>query len=156
MDYLTECFRRNLSESGFSSDKRITGYTKERIDFKSQTSEKVFMAFNRMCMEQDLFGRKTVAIDGTKVSRNGTCTRTLENGIVFRVQKYICTVCRYTFVARPPNYGYGKHFPDDISEKGKGHRFKDKDISQEDCRSFQDNRKRDRDCVKIIENSSAE
>ena len=40
VDYLTECFRRNLSESGFSSDKRITGYTKERIDFKSQTSEK--------------------------------------------------------------------------------------------------------------------
>ena len=24
------------------------------------------MAFNRMCMEQDLVGRKTVAIDGTK------------------------------------------------------------------------------------------
>lgn len=59
-----------------------------------------------------------------RVSRNGTCTRTLENGIVFRVQKYICTVCRYTFVARPPNYGYGKHFPDDIREKGIGSRIK--------------------------------
>ena len=41
----------------------------------------------------------------------------MENGTVFRVQRYICRDCRYSFVARPPNYGYGKHFPDDVREK---------------------------------------
>jgi|GEM_PF-4123395 len=53
-----------------------------------------------------------------RVSRNGTCFRTMENGTVFRMQKYICSGCRYSFVARPPNYGYGKHFSDDICNKG--------------------------------------
>jgi len=28
-----------------------------------------------------------------------------------------CSGCRYSFVARSPNYGYGKHFPDDIRNK---------------------------------------
>ncbi len=51
------------------------------------------------------------------VVKNGTCLRTMENGTVFRVQRYICRDCRYSFVARPPNYGYGKHYPDDIREK---------------------------------------
>jgi transposase-like protein len=51
------------------------------------------------------------------VVRNGTCFRTMENGTGFRMQKYICSDCRYSFVARPPNYGYGKHFPDDIRNK---------------------------------------
>ena len=59
-----------------------------------------------------------------RVSRNGTCTRTLKNGIVFRVQRYICRDCGYSFVAHPPNYGYRKHFPDDIREKGIGSRIK--------------------------------
>ena len=52
------------------------------------------------------------------IVRNGTCIRKLENGIVFRIQRYICQDCRYSFVARPPNYGYGKHYPDDMKEKG--------------------------------------
>ena len=43
--------------------KTIADFRKDNID----CMKKVFMAFNRMCMEQDLFGRKTVAIDGTKV-----------------------------------------------------------------------------------------
>jgi hypothetical protein len=43
---------------------------------------------------------------------------------VFRVQRYICNDCRYSFVARPPNYGYGKHFPDDVREKGIRSRIK--------------------------------
>jgi transposase-like protein len=51
------------------------------------------------------------------VVRNGTCFRTMENGTGFRMQKYICSDCRYSFAARPPNYGYGKHFPDDIRNK---------------------------------------
>jgi len=41
----------------------------------------------------------------------------MENSTVFRVQRYICRVCSYSFVARPPNYGYGKHYPDDVREK---------------------------------------
>ena len=52
------------------------------------------------------------------VVRNGTCIRKLENGTVFRIQRYICRDCRYSFVARPPNYGYGKHYPSDMKEKG--------------------------------------
>ena len=51
------------------------------------------------------------------VVKNGTCIRKLDNGTVFRVQRYICNDCRYSFVARPPNYGYGKHFPYDMREK---------------------------------------
>ena len=51
------------------------------------------------------------------VVKNGTCIRKLHNGTVFRVQRYICNDCRYSFVARPPNYGYGKHLPDDVKEK---------------------------------------
>jgi hypothetical protein len=41
----------------------------------------------------------------------------MENGTVFRVQRYICRDCRYSFVARPPNCIYGKHYPDDIRVK---------------------------------------
>ena len=51
------------------------------------------------------------------IVKNGTCSRIMKNGTVFRMQKYVCSDCRYSFVARPPNYGYGKHFPDDIRNK---------------------------------------
>ena len=52
-----------------------------------------------------------------RVVKNGTCMRTMENGITFRIQRYICKSCGYSFVARPPNYGYGKHYPDDVKDK---------------------------------------
>ena len=58
------------------------------------------------------------------IVRDGTCIRKLEDGTVFRVQRYICQDCRYSFVARPPNYGYGKHYPDDLKEKGMRTRVK--------------------------------
>ena len=48
----------------------------------------------------------------------------MENGIQFRVQRYICNDCRYSFVAWSPIYGYGKHFPDDVREKGIRSRIK--------------------------------
>jgi hypothetical protein len=32
------------------------------------------------------------------------------------IQRHICRNCGYSFVAKPANYGYGKHFPDDIRE----------------------------------------
>lgn len=51
-----------------------------------------------------------------KVVKNGTCRRIMDNGIAFRVQRHICTECNYSFVARPPNYGYGKHYPDDVRD----------------------------------------
>ena len=51
------------------------------------------------------------------VVKNGTCISKLENGTVFRVQRGICQNCRYSFFARSPNYGYGKHYPDDLKEK---------------------------------------
>ena len=40
------------------------------------------------------------------VVKNGTFFRIMENGTTFRMQRYICSDCRYSFVARPPNYGY--------------------------------------------------
>jgi hypothetical protein len=52
------------------------------------------------------------------IVRSGTCIRKMENGTVFRVQRYICQDCRYSFVARPPDYGYGKHYPHNLKEKG--------------------------------------
>ena len=51
------------------------------------------------------------------VVRNGTCIRIMENGTVFMVQRCISNDCRYSFVARPPTYGYGKHYPGDLMEK---------------------------------------
>jgi len=48
--------------------------------------------------------------------KNGTCIRKLENGVVFRVRRYICSDCGYSFVTPPLNYGYGKHFPDDLMD----------------------------------------
>ena len=41
----------------------------------------------------------------------------VKNDTVFRVQRYIRRACRYSFVARPPNYGYGKHYLDQVREK---------------------------------------
>ena len=58
------------------------------------------------------------------VVKNGTCKRTMENGMVFRIQRYMCTNCRYSFVARPPSYGYGKHFPNEIKDKSVKSRVK--------------------------------
>lgn len=50
------------------------------------------------------------------VSRNGTYIRDV-HGHNVRVQKYICRDCSYSFEARPPGYGYGKHIPDDVRRK---------------------------------------
>lgn len=50
------------------------------------------------------------------VSRNGTYMREIQ-GHTVRIQKYICGDCSYSFEARPPGYGYGKHFPDDLMKK---------------------------------------
>jgi hypothetical protein len=52
-----------------------------------------------------------------RVVKNGTCMKTMENGITFRIQRYTCRNFNYSFVARPPNYGYGKHYPDDVKDK---------------------------------------
>lgn len=58
------------------------------------------------------------------IVKNGTCTKTMENGVKFRIQRYICRDCSYSFVARPPNYGYGKYYPDDLKEKSIRSRIK--------------------------------
>ncbi|OWP56920.1 MAG: hypothetical protein B2I17_03480, partial [Thermoplasmatales archaeon B_DKE] len=44
------------------------------------------------------------------ISRNGTYIRDV-HGHNVRIQKYICRDCSYSFEARPPGYGYGKHIP---------------------------------------------
>lgn len=59
-----------------------------------------------------------------KVVRNGTCLRTMEKGTVFRVWRYICNDCEYSFVARPSNYSDGKHYHDDGKEKSVRSRMK--------------------------------
>ena len=40
-----------------------------------------------------------------------------DHGKWHSVQRYLCRDCRYSFVARPPTFGYGKHYPDKIREK---------------------------------------
>ena len=50
------------------------------------------------------------------VSKNGTYRRTIQGNNV-RIQRYICNDCSYSFEARPPGYGYGKHIPDHVKKK---------------------------------------
>lgn len=49
------------------------------------------------------------------VSRNGTYMREVQGHSV-RIQKYICNACSYSFEARPPGYGCGKHIPEDMED----------------------------------------
>lgn len=50
------------------------------------------------------------------VSRNGTYMREIQGHSV-RIQKYICNGCSFSFEARPPGYGYGKHIPEDVKDR---------------------------------------
>ena len=94
-------------------------------DYASVDSSPVFLVNNIPMMDMELKENDLISFmnpicphcGSRNVVKNGTCIRTMENGTVFRVQRYICRDCRYSFVARPPNYGYGKHFPDDVREK---------------------------------------
>ena len=94
-------------------------------DYASVDSSPVFLVNNIPMMDMELKEDDLISFmnpicphcGSRNVVKNGTCIRTMENGTVFRVQRYICRDCRYSFVARPPNYGYGKHFPDDVREK---------------------------------------
>ena len=94
-------------------------------DYASVDSSLVFMVNNIPMMDLELRENDLISFmnpmcpqcRSKNVVRNGTCLRTMENGTVFRVQRYICHDCRYSFVARPPNYGYGKHYPEDVREK---------------------------------------
>ncbi|MHB8544763.1 MAG: IS1182 family transposase [Leptospirales bacterium] len=52
--------------------KSISDFRKDNID----CMKKIFTAFNKMCMEQELFGRKTIGIDGTKVKANNARDKT--------------------------------------------------------------------------------
>lgn len=51
------------------------------------------------------------------LEKNGTFIRNLEHETLFSVNRYIRQNFGYSFVARPPNYGYGKQYPDDIKDK---------------------------------------
>ena len=94
-------------------------------DYASLDSSPLFLVNNIPMMDMELRENDLITFmnpmcpqcRSKNVVRNGTCLRTMENGTVFRVQRYICNDCRYSFVARPPNYGYGKHYPDDVREK---------------------------------------
>jgi len=57
------------------------------------------------------------------VSRNGTYMRNISGQNVL-IQKYLCNGCSYSFEARPPGYGYGKHIPDDVIKKSVSARLK--------------------------------
>ena len=94
-------------------------------DYASVDSSPLFLINNIPMMDMELRENDLISFmnpmcpqcRSKNVVRNGTCLRTMENGMVFRVQRYICNDCRYSFVARPPNYGYGKHYPEDVREK---------------------------------------
>ncbi|MGC8506581.1 MAG: transposase, partial [Thermoplasmata archaeon] len=94
-------------------------------DFSPSGASPIFMLNNIPMMDLELKDHDLISYmnpmcpqcNSRNVVKNGTCNRKLENGITFRIQRYICQDCRYSFVARPPNYGYGKHYPDDVKEK---------------------------------------
>jgi len=91
-------------------------------DFSPLGTSPIFMLNNIPMMDLELREHDLISYmnpvcpqcHSKNVVKNGTCNRKLENGTVFRIQRYICQDCRYSFVARPPNYGYGKHYPDDV------------------------------------------
>ncbi len=94
-------------------------------DYASVDSSPVFLVNNIPMMDVELKENDLISFmnpmcpqcRSRNVVRNGTCLRTMETGTVFRIQRYICRDCRYSFVARPPNYGYGKHYPDQVRKK---------------------------------------
>jgi len=122
-------FSMRLRKAPFTEFKRVSV---SLDDFSSVGSSPIFMLNNISMMDLELKENDLISFinpmcpncDSRNVVKNGTCMRKLENGIVFRVQRYICNDCRYSFVARPPNYGYGKHFPEDVREKGIRSRIK--------------------------------
>jgi hypothetical protein len=97
-------------------------------DYASVDSSPVFLVNNIPMMDMELKENNLISFmnpmcpqcRSRNVVRNGTCLRTMENGTVFRVQRYICNDCRYSFVARPPNYSYEKHYPDDVRKLTEG------------------------------------
>ena len=85
-------------------------------DYASVDSSPVFLVNNIPMMDMELRGNDLISF------MNPMCPQcrsknVVRNGTVFRVQRYICRDCSYSFVARPPNYGYGKHYPDQVREK---------------------------------------
>ena len=112
-----------LRKAPFTEFKRISTTLD---DFSPLGTSPIFMINNIPMMDLELRNHDLISYMNPmcpqclsrNIVKNGTCVRKLENGTVFRVQRYICQDCRYSFVARPPNYGYGKHYPDDLKEKG--------------------------------------
>ena len=86
-------------------------------DYASVDSSPVFLVNNIPVMDMELKENDLISFMNPICPHCGS-RNVVKNGTVFRVQRYICRDCRYSFVARPPNYGYGKHFPDDVREKG--------------------------------------
>ena len=118
-----------LRKAPFTEFKRVST---SLDDFSSLGSSPIFMINNTPMMDLELKENDLISFmnpmcphcGSRNVVKNGTCLRRMENGIQFRVQRYICNDCRYSFVARPPNYGYGKHLPDDVREKSIRSRIK--------------------------------
>ena len=118
-----------LRKAPFTEFKRVST---SLDDFSSLGSSHIFMINNIPMMDLELKENDLISFmnpmcphcGSRNVVKNGTCLRMMENGIQFRVQRYICNDCRYSFVARPPNYGYGKHLPDDVREKSIRSRIK--------------------------------
>ncbi len=85
-------------------------------DYASVDSSPAFMVNNIPMMDMELKENDLITF------MNPMCPQcrsknVLRNGTVFMVQRYICSPCRYSFVACPPNYGDGKHYPDQVREK---------------------------------------
>ena len=80
-------------------------------DFSPLGTSPIFMINSIPMMDLELRNQDLISYINPNVPampfqvivRNGTCIRKMENGTVFRVQRYICQDCRYSFVARPPN-----------------------------------------------------
>jgi len=75
-------------------------------DFTFIDSSPVFILNNTPVMDMELKENDIISFmsptcpqcSPKRVSRNGTCFRAMENGTVFKMQRYICSDCRYSFV----------------------------------------------------------
>ncbi len=75
--------------------------------YEPEESFPIFMINNVSMMDVMLKGNDLISFmrpmcpqcHSSKVVKNGTCVRTMENGIIFRIQKYICRESGYSFLS---------------------------------------------------------
>ena len=109
-----------LRKASYTEFKRVST---SLVDFSFVSSSPIFL-LNRVPMMNLELKENDLISFMNPVCPQCSSKNVVKNGTCFKIQKYICSDCRYSFFARPPNYGYGKHFPHDIQNKSMKSRVK--------------------------------